>query len=213
MLPQFQFLFPKKPTRTPRGLHPSVPPTERQPIGQSVDQQRDGKLNHIVVATSAVEQQELCSLLVLEAGIILHSLLVGIALMIVDEVDFHSLFVALIFHQVFEGLALGVRLAALKASGRVPLWASLVYGLATPIGCGVGMAMRTSLSMHSEKGLIVMGVFDAVSAGLLLYTGMVGLLAKDFLGGMTRTPGRGVAWGLGMFALGVLVMAVLAVWA
>lgn len=133
--------------------------------------------------------------------------------MVVDEEDFVTLFIALTFHQMFEGLALGVRLAALETSGRVSIWASWVYGFSTPIGCGLGLAMRNRMSMHSERGLIVMGIMDAVSAGLLLYAGMVGLLAKDFLGGMTKVSGRKVSWGLGMFMLGIVVMAVLGVWA
>ena len=91
--------------------------------------------------------------------------------------------------------------------------ACIVYGITMPIGCGIGMAIRKNTDMYSVGGVIVMGVFDALSAGLLIYAGMVGLLAKDFLGDMTRARGRTAGWALGMFGLGLVAMSVLALWA
>lgn len=45
----------------------------------------------------------------------------------------------------------------------------------------IGLGVRTTYNPDSANALIVSGVLDALSAGVLLYTGLVELLAHDFL--------------------------------
>ena len=136
-----------------------------------------------------------------------------LALVLVDSNHFVSFLIAVIFHQIFEGLALGVRLAELPPLGRIPLAACIVYGITTPLGCCIGMGIRRENHINPEVALIVMGIFDAVGAGLLLYAGMVGLLAKDFLGTMAKANTTSVRCSLMFFIMGIVAMAVLAIWA
>lgn len=104
----------------------------------------------------------------------LYSMLIGLTLA-VDE-DFKVLFVVLVFHQTFEGLGIGSRLAFLKLPERynyVPILAACMYGLSTPLGIAIGLGVRTTYNPGSTTASIVSGVMDALSAGILIYTGLV----------------------------------------
>ncbi|CAI4217539.1 unnamed protein product [Parascedosporium putredinis] len=56
---------------------------------------------------------ELVNITVMEAGIIFHSLIIGVTLVVSGDSFFLTLFIVIVFHQFFEGLALGSRIAAL----------------------------------------------------------------------------------------------------
>ncbi|EJD43694.1 zinc-regulated transporter 2 [Auricularia subglabra TFB-10046 SS5] len=120
---------------------------------------------------------------ILEFGVVFHSVLVGLTLAV--DKEFRALFVVITLHQTFEGLALGARLATLNLPGAyqrwVPLVGAIAYGCTTPIGIAVGLAIRSTYSPEQPVASMVSGVFDAVSAGVLLYTGLVELLAHEFL--------------------------------
>lgn len=88
-------------------------------------------------------------------------------------VDFNLLTIIL---EMFEGLGLGSRLAQMKLPPKynyVPLCAAIVYGLTTPLGIAVGLGVRTSYNPDSTTASIVSGILDALSAGILIYTGLV----------------------------------------
>ncbi len=115
-----------------------------------------------------------------------------------------SLFTAILFHQLFEGLSLGVRLSTLPPSlpslspgspGRsityVPPLLTFLFGIITPLGIAVGLLIKhvvhsdaidpNTLSSPIAGGSVFRGVMSAVSAGLLIYAGCVELLAADFV--------------------------------
>jgi zinc transporter 1/2/3 len=96
---------------------------------------------------------------------------------------FITLLVAIIFHQMFEGLGLGSRIAAVPyPNGSWKPWALVVaFGATAPIGQVLGLATRGSYDPNSAFGLIIVGIFNAISSGLLLYAALVDLLAEDFL--------------------------------
>ncbi|KAI1381275.1 Zip-domain-containing protein [Hypoxylon crocopeplum] len=62
---------------------------------------------------------EVIGVAVLEAGIIFHSLLIGVTLVVAGDSFFVTLFVVILFHQMFEGLALGTRIASIGHHPRV----------------------------------------------------------------------------------------------
>ncbi|KAK8111461.1 ZIP Zinc transporter [Apiospora kogelbergensis] len=118
----------------------------------------------------------------LEGGILFHSVFVGMTISITIE-GFIILLVAILFHQMFEGLGLGSRIAAVPyPKGSIRPWLLVVaFGCTAPIGQAIGLATRGSYDPNSAFGLIIVGVFNAISSGLLIYAALVDLLAEDFL--------------------------------
>lgn len=55
----------------------------------------------------------------------------------------------------------------------VPVCAAILYGLTTPLGIAVGLGVRTTYNPESTTASIVSGTLDALSAGILIYTGLV----------------------------------------
>ncbi|KAI0540583.1 Fe transport protein 3 [Xylaria digitata] len=118
----------------------------------------------------------------LEGGILFHSVFVGITVSITIN-GFIVLLIAIIFHQVFEGLGLGSRIAAVPyPKGSIRPWLLVfAFGTTAPIGQAIGLATRNTYDPNSAFGLIIVGVFNAISSGLLIYAALVDLLAEDFL--------------------------------
>ncbi|KAF7559320.1 hypothetical protein G7046_g4839 [Stylonectria norvegica] len=129
------------------------------------------------------QRKELLQCVLLEFGILFHSIFIGMALSVSIGNKFIVLLIAIVFHQTFEGLALGSRIAAIKWSpGKKQPWLmALAYGCTTPLGQAIGLATHTLYSPNSEIGLIVVGVMNAISAGLLTFASLVELLSEDFL--------------------------------
>lgn len=61
------------------------------------------------------EQRMVLQCLLLEAGILFHSVFIGLSISISTGATFIALMVAIAFHQIFEGLALGARIAAIPS--------------------------------------------------------------------------------------------------
>ncbi|KAL8367179.1 hypothetical protein RB599_010264 [Gaeumannomyces hyphopodioides] len=159
----------------------------------------------------------LTTLLILEFGVVFHSILIGLTLAVSGE-EFVILYVVLVFHQTFEGLGLGSRFAiAIWPSGGewLPYVLSLAYSLSTPIAIAAGLGLRGTLEPKTHTALVVMGVLDAISAGILLYTGLVGLMAHEFLLNDRVKHGRSVPnfAAFGCMCLGAALMALLGKWA
>ncbi|KAL9713459.1 hypothetical protein Ac2012v2_003069 [Leucoagaricus gongylophorus] len=153
---------------------------------------------------------------ILEFGVVLHSVLIGLTLA-VDE-DFKILFVVLVFHQTFEGMGIGSRLAYMKLPASyswVPYAGAILYGFTTPIGIAVGLGVRTLYNPGSTTASIVSGTLDSLSSGILVYTGLVELLAHEFLFNkeMIQGSNRKVALAVGSVAFGCGIMALLGRWA
>jgi len=118
--------------------------------------------------------------------------------------------------ETFEGLALGSRIATLafKPKDWRPYVMAMVYSLTTPIGIAIGLGVRSSYDPGSQTALIAAGVFDSISGGLLIYSGMVELLAHDFIYGEMRTAPRGlVLLAVVCMLVGAALMGLLGRWA
>ncbi|KAJ1972520.1 hypothetical protein H4R33_007077, partial [Dimargaris cristalligena] len=151
----------------------------------------------------------------LEVGIALHSVLVGLALGTAEGAEFVSLLAALCFHQFFEGIALGSRIAELQYSARwMPIANALAYAITTPIGTALGVVFRSVYRARSPVTLIVQGALDAVSAGILIYTALVNLMAQEFAQKSFKALPRG-SKGLymGSLYLGAMAMSIIGIWA
>lgn len=170
---------------------------------------------------SATLYQQMLNALVLEFGIIFHSIFVGLSLAIAGD-EFKSLYVAIAFHQCFEGLGLGTRFATTpwpKDKLYVPWCLSLAYSLTTPIAIAIGIGLRQSYLPGSRASLLTTGIFDALCAGILIYNSLVELMAYDF---MISEDLKGRNGSLGMrrmliafffLCLGAFAMALIGKWA
>lgn len=143
--------------------------------------------------TEAQNQKLLLQCLLLEAGILFHSIFIGMALSVATGTSFAVLLVAISFHQTFEGFALGSRISAISfPAGSVKPWLmAMAYGTTTPIGQAIGLAIHTLYDPASQIGLLTVGFMNAISSGLLLFAGLVELLAEDFLSDESYVTLRG----------------------
>jgi len=153
---------------------------------------------------------------ILEFGVLLHSVLIGLTLAV--DPAFKVLFVVIIFHQMFEGLGLGTRLGIMKLPlryNKVPIMGALLYGIATPIGIAVGLGIRSTYNPGSTTASIVSGIMDSLSSGILLYTGLVELLAHEFLfnPSMQSASNGKVLYASTFVVAGAGIMALLGRWA
>lgn len=163
---------------------------------------------------------EIVGVFVLELGVVFHSVIIGLTLATSPwEGDgrFPVLFPVIVFHQVFEGLGLGSRLAFLPDSlGHwLPVMLALAYSVCTPIGMAIGLGVRETFTTNTATGNYVTGIFDSISAGILIYTGLVELLAHEFVFNETmhKAPMAKVALNIAEVCAGVGVMALLGRWA
>lgn len=160
---------------------------------------------------------QLTSVFILEFGIIFHSIFIGLTLAVAGA-EFKTLYIVLVFHQTFEGLGLGSRLATIpwpRPKRFTPYWLAIGFGLSTPIAIAVGLGVRNSYPPGGRTTLIVNGVFDSISAGILIYTSLVELMAHEFMfsTSMRRAPLRTVLSAFGLLCLGALLMALIGKWA
>ncbi|KAI9681993.1 MAG: hypothetical protein M1817_000047 [Caeruleum heppii] len=158
---------------------------------------------------------QMTAVFILEFGVIFHSIFIGLTLAVAGE-EFNTLYVVLVFHQTFEGLGLGSRLAVApwpRKRSWTPYALALAYGLTTPIAIAIGLGIKASIG--SRSGLIVNGVFDSISAGILIYTGLVELMAHEFMFNVTmrRAKLSVVLAACGYMCLGAGLMSLLGKWA
>ena len=160
---------------------------------------------------------QMTAIFILEFGVIFHSIFVGLTLAVAGT-EFNTLYVVLVFHQTFEGLGLGSRLAVTpwpKPKRWTPYILAVCYGLSTPIAIAIGLGLRETYAPGSATSLIVNGVFDSISAGILIYTGLVELMAHEFMfsSAMRKASIKTVLSAFGIMTLGAGLMALLGKWA
>lgn len=161
-------------------------------------------------------RQQITAFLILEFGVIFHSVIIGLALGTAGA-EFGALYAVIVFHQAFEGLGIGARLSAIPFPKRLN-WMPWVlcagYGLTTPISIAAALGVRTTYNAGSFTANVVSGVLDSTSAGILLYTGFVELIARDFLFNPERPDDdKQLAFMVASLLLGAAIMALLGKWA
>ncbi|CAL5010988.1 unnamed protein product [Urochloa decumbens] len=151
---------------------------------------------------------------VLELGILVHSVIIGVSLgASLRPSTIRPLVGALSFHQFFEGIGLGGCIVQAKFKARATVIMATFFSLTAPIGIALGIAITSSYSKHSATALVVEGVFNAAAAGILIYMSLVDLLAADFNNPRLQTNMKlQLATYLALF-LGAGLMSLLAKWA
>lgn len=181
--------------------------------------------------SSSIHPDTHFSVMVMEAGIVFHSIrtspsrtshykltlsVIGITLNVTPNPFYTTLFVVILFHQMFEGLALGTRIAALSSatSTLTKTIMAAVFTLITPIGMAIGAGVLNQFNGNDSATIWAIGTLDALSAGILLWVGLVEMLAHDWMSGDMKGAGkRKVVVGLVSLMFGMGIMSFLGKWA
>ncbi|RKO89648.1 ZIP zinc transporter-domain-containing protein, partial [Blyttiomyces helicus] len=117
---------------------------------------------------------------ILEAGILFHSLIIGVTLGTTTDSGFSSLLIAICFHQFTEGTGLGVLIGELKYGQMYKFFVmGLMYPMTTPVGIAIGVAIRNTYNPNSQTALVVQGIMDSLAAGILMYNAYAELMALE----------------------------------
>ncbi|KAF5185147.1 Zinc transporter [Thalictrum thalictroides] len=151
---------------------------------------------------------------VLELGIIVHSVIIGISLGASEDAStIKTLLIALSFHQFFEGMGLGGCIAQAKFKTRAVVLMIIFFAFTTPLGIGIGIGISNGYKENSPTALIVEGVLNSASSGILIYMALVDLLAADFMSAKIQGSGKLLLQVCVSLLLGVGMMSTLAKWA
>ncbi|CAN4081882.1 unnamed protein product [Withania somnifera] len=121
--------------------------------------------------------------MVLELGIIVHSIVIGLSLGASNNTcTIKGLVAALCFHQMFEGMGLGGCILQAEYKFLKKAVMAFFFAVTTPFGIALGIALSSTYEENSPRALITVGLLNASSAGLLIYMALVDLLAADFMG-------------------------------
>ncbi|KAI0795802.1 Zinc/iron permease [Abortiporus biennis] len=134
------------------------------------------------------QRRQVVGILMLQVGIMIHSLVIGLTLAITSGPEFTSLLTAIIFHQLFEGLSLGIRIAALPGTSHEGLTGrtlkpvlAFTFAITTPIGIALGLGLFGGGRTAGANLKLTQGLMAAISAGMLIYAACVEMLAGDFV--------------------------------
>ncbi|CAK9881267.1 unnamed protein product [Sphagnum jensenii] len=168
----------------------------------SISDEGLARIRHVVIAQ------------VLELGIVAHSVIIGIALGVSNSpCTIRPLLAALSFHQFFEGFALGGCISQARYKMTSSAIMAFFFAVTTPGGIAVGIGISSSYNDNSPRALIVEGIFDSVSAGILVYMALVDLIAADFLSKRMRCNYQLQLLSYTALFLGAGAMSGIALWA
>ncbi|KAK9257352.1 Zinc/iron permease [Lipomyces tetrasporus] len=171
--------------------------------------------NEIAITSEVSESIDRLSLYVLEAGIVFHSVLIGVTLSVTQATAWPSLFIVVLFHQIFEGMALGTRIIDVTSLSRTRKYTLCIcFCMITPIGMAIGILARSNYAGESSPlALWSMGTLNSLSAGILLWVSLVELLAEEWMHGDLHEASAPLSLlGFLSVALGAALMSLLGNW-
>jgi len=159
------------------------------------------------------EKQIICYLL--EIGISIHSILIGIAYGMTNNEELIILMIALMFHQFFEGVSLSsVFIEAHFKRSTAIIIMICVYTLTLPIGAVIGVIIRSAIQSTDRVYLTSQGIIDALAGGILIYDDVVNILTRHCTSELFRDSTffkKNIQ--LFSFYCGIIVMAIIGLWA
>ncbi|KAM5472050.1 high-affinity Zn(2+) transporter zrt1 [Microsporum ferrugineum] len=155
------------------------------------------------------------SVFLMEAGIVFHSVILGVTLVVSGDSGYTPLFIVIIFHQMFEGLALGSRIAELpKTKISAKFIMASIFSIITPLGMAIGLGVLHSFNGNDKSTIIAIGTLDAFSAGILAWAAIVDMWSHDWIHGDLKDAGVArMMTGLLALVTGMVLMGVLGKWA
>ena len=146
--------------------------------------------------------------------LLISAVVIGITLVVAGDSFFLTLFAVIVFHQMFEGLALGSRIGELSIRFGEKMAMGITFALITPIGMAIGIGVLNQFNGNDPSTIIAIGTLDALSAGILLWVGLVEMLAHDWLHGhLASAPIPHVILGGTSLIAGMALMSLLGKWA
>mmetsp|Transcript_2496 Transcript_2496/g.9160 ORF Transcript_2496/g.9160 Transcript_2496/m.9160 type:complete len:367 (-) Transcript_2496:206-1306(-) len=189
--------------------------TENPVADEPADLDKSGIVDQPISKSLAAKQR---SAILVEASILIHSVLIGFDMGLQTKSVWIPLVIAISFHQFFEGFAVG----QIVLDAQFTFWKKFAmtafYSLTTSVGIVIGICTYTGEGYDGQsKGAnITIGIIDSICGGLLLYTGMSVFWTEWFvvnpemcLSDSLTPPTMGF---LGVF-LGMLIMSVIGIWA
>lgn len=115
-----------------------------------------------------------------EAGIAMHSILVGIAFGTLHDINTgKTLMIALFFHQLCEGFAIGPLIHKGSHSLLHAIVLIVIFGGATPVGIAIGAIVDAYSDPESKEAQLTQGIMMLIACGLLVHVGCV-----EFISGL-----------------------------
>ena len=88
------------------------------------------------------------------------------------------------------------------------------FAVVTPIGMAIGIGVLEHFNGNDKSTLVALGTLNALSAGILVWVGVVEMWAKDWMyGPLAHSNVTKTASGLFSLVLGMVVMSLLGKWA
>jgi zinc transporter ZupT len=164
---------------------------------------------------TSLKARAVSGLIMSEVSICTHSIIIGLTLGVTSSSQFTALFVAIIFHQLLEGVALGSNASEAGLKTKHILMLAAAYSLTTPIGIAIGIGVRYSLNTNSVPMLMTTGILDAISAGTLIFLALGDHMnALKSQGGWLRVQRISIQLAcFASFFIGAAVLLTLALWA
>ncbi|KAI5337324.1 hypothetical protein L3X38_016595 [Prunus dulcis] len=142
-----------------------------------------------------------------------HSIIIGISLGVSGSPDtIRPLVAALAFYQFFEGIGLGGYIAQANFKSRATAVMALFFSLTTPIRVAIGIGISNIYTENSLTSLVVEGVLNAASAGILIYMSLVDMLAAELMNSKLQSNLRLLAGANLSVLLGAGCISLLAIW-
>lgn len=188
---------------------PKSPDTERRI--DIVDTQKEAG----AVIRPGQGQAELVTAYIMEAGMIFHSIIIGVGLGVItkDKREVQILTVALCIHQFFEGIGLATCIIDAKLSDVKTAIMLLAFSFTTPLGTVIGILVSSSYTGDTFTSTLIQGVLNALAAGVLLHLAFVDLIAVEFNKPICKEDPWFPFQMLFAIILGAAIMSVLAIWA
>jgi zinc transporter 1/2/3 len=122
----------------------------------------------------------------IEASVCTHSIPVGLALGLQGADTFLSLFIAVIVHQVLEGLGVGAAAMDAQYKGKSLFGLASGFALTAPIGIALGVGLHSIIKEADPRYLFSLGIVNAIAAGMLLYVAVEHMNALSSQGAWLR---------------------------
>ncbi|KAJ1376056.1 Zinc/iron permease [Sesbania bispinosa] len=153
---------------------------------QPLNEDEEAHVHSLALASETLDSPDLLRYSIvsqiLELGIVLHSIILGISLGVSESPNTIKPLVAVLsFHQCFEGMGLGGCISQAQFKYYKVAIMVLFFCLIFPIGIVIGIGISNIYHENSPKALIVEGVLLSASAGILINMALVDLLATDFM--------------------------------